>query len=414
MSAHPAQKMAFDAERVRADFPLLSQTVRGKSLVYLDNAATAQKPTAVLDAMDRYYRETNANVHRGVHQLSEQATADYEGARDRIARYINAASRKELVFVRGTTEAINLVAQAFVRPKLKEGDEILISHLEHHSNIVPWYLLAQQTGATLRVIPMDRSGDLVLDTLDELLNERTKLLAIGHVSNALGTINPLDTIIAQAKAKGIPVLVDGAQALPHMTVDVQAIGADFYAFSGHKMFGPTGIGCLWGREALLDAMPPWQGGGDMIRAVRFDRCEWNELPYKFEAGTPAIAEAIGLGAAVDYLNAIGMDRVAAYEAELLDYGTQALQQVPGLNLVGTAKHKAGVLSFTLDGIHPHDIGTIVDAEGVAIRTGHHCAMPIMEYYGLPATSRASLAFYNTRDDIDRLVAALGKVREMFG
>ncbi|MCA1798963.1 MAG: cysteine desulfurase [Xanthomonadaceae bacterium] len=412
MSARPAPP-ALDAARVRADFPLLAQSVHGKPLVYLDNAATTQKPRQVLEALDAYYRTDNANVHRGVHQLSERATAAYEGARDRIAGFINAASRRELVFVRGTTEAINLVAQSFLRPRLQPGDEILVSQLEHHSNIVPWQLVAEQTGATVRTIPMNREGELVLDALDGLLHERTKLLAVGHVSNALGTVNPLDTIIAAARRHGVPVLVDGAQALPHMAVDVRALGCDFYAFSGHKMFGPTGIGCLWARESLLEAMPPWQGGGDMIRSVRFTGSEWAELPYKFEAGTPNIAGAIGLGATVDYLVDIGMDRIAAYEHELLAYATDALRGVPELTLVGTARTKAAVLSFTLGSIHPHDIGTIVDAEGVAIRTGHHCAMPVMEFLGIPATARASLAFYNTRADIDALVRALARVREVF-
>ncbi|MEX0900114.1 MAG: cysteine desulfurase [Gammaproteobacteria bacterium] len=397
----------------RADFPALAQAVRGEPLVYLDSAATTQKPFAVIEALDHYYRFDNANVHRGVHALSERATAAYEGARDRIAAFINAQSRRELVFVRGTTEAINLVAQAYLRPQLQPGDEILVSQLEHHSNIVPWQLVAARTGATVRMLPMNDAGELVLDDLDALLSEKTRLLAVGHVSNALGTVNPVARIVAAAKARGVPVLVDGAQALPHTPVDVQALGCDFYAFSGHKMFGPTGIGCLWARESLLDAMPPWQGGGDMIRTVRFTGSEWNELPYKFEAGTPNIAGAIGLGAAVDYLGAIGMDAVAAYEADLLAYATDALTTVPGLKFIGTAKHKAAVLSFVLDGIHPHDIGTIVDAEGVAIRTGHHCAMPVMEFFGVPATARASLALYNTHDDVNALVAALARVHAVF-
>lgn len=397
----------------RDDFPILSSTVRGKPLVYLDNAATSQKPLAVIEATDRYYRESNANVHRGVHTLSEIATAEYEGARDRVARFINAANRRELVFTRGTTEAINLVAQSFLRPRLRAEDEILVSHLEHHSNIVPWQMVAEAAGATVTVIPMNRKGELVLDQLDALLTARTKMVAIGHVSNALGTINPIETIIEAAHAKGIPVLVDGAQAMPHMPVDVQAIGADFYAFSGHKMFGPTGIGCLWAREAHLEAMPPWQGGGDMIRLVRFSGSEWNDIPYKFEAGTPDIAGAIGLGATVDYLSKIGMASIADHEAELLAYATEALLNVAGLQIIGTAKQKASVISFTLDGVHPHDIGTIVDTEGVAIRTGHHCAMPVMEFFDIPATARASLAFYNTREDVDALVRALDRVREVF-
>ncbi len=397
----------------RADFPALSQEVHGKPLVYLDNAATTQKPLAVIEALDHYYRFDNANVHRGVHALSERATAAYEGARDRITAFINAPSRRELVFVRGATEAINLVAQAYLRPLLRAGDEILVSQLEHHSNIVPWQLVAAQTGATVRMLPMNNAGELVLDDLDALISDNTRLLAIGHVSNALGTVNPVARIVATAKARGVPVLVDGAQALPHGPVDVQALGCDFYAFSGHKMFGPTGIGCLWAKESLLDAMPPWQGGGDMIRTVRFTGSEWNDLPYKFEAGTPYIAGAIGLGAAVDYLGTIGMDTIAAHEADLLAYATDALKGVPGLKLIGTARDKAAVVSFVLEGIHPHDIGTIVDSEGVAIRTGHHCAMPVMEFFNVPATARASFALYNTRDDVDALVASLERVHAVF-
>lgn len=397
----------------REDFPILAREERGHPLVYLDSAATSQKPRQVIEAIDAYYREDNANVHRGVHALSERATAAHESARERIARFINAPSAKELVFTRGTTESINLVAQAYLRPTLKAGDEILVSQMEHHSNIVPWQLVAAQTGAKVTMIPMDQTGTLVLGELDALLTERTKLVAVGHVSNALGTINPIRKIVEVAAAKDIPVLVDGAQALPHMAVDVQALGCTFYALSGHKMFGPTGIGGLWAPAATLDAMPPWQGGGEMIRRVSFEGSEWNELPHKFEAGTPHIAGAIGLGAAVDYLNEVGMDAIEAYEHELLVYATDAVSAVDGLTIIGTAEHKAGVISFTLDGIHPHDIGTIVDSEGVAIRTGHHCAMPVMEFFGLPATARASLAFYNTRDDIDRLVSALVKVREVF-
>ena len=397
----------------RADFPALAQSVRGKPLVYLDNAATTQKPVAVIDALDRYYRNDNANVHRGVHALSERATAAFEGARDRIAKFINANSRKELVFVRGATEGINLVAQSYLRPRLKAGDEILVSQLEHHSNIVPWQLVAAQTGARVTMIPMDTTGALVLDNLDDLITDRTKLIAVGHVSNALGTVNPIGQITKTAKTRNVPVVVDGAQAMPHTKVDVQALGCDFYAFSGHKMYGPTGIGGLWGKEHLLDAMPPWQGGGDMIRTVRFTGSEWNDLPYKFEAGTPTIAGAIGLGAAVDYLDAIGLDVIENYEADLLAYATKQLGQIDGLTMVGTAKHKAAVLSFTLKGIHPHDIGTIVDDEGVAIRTGHHCAMPVMEFFDIPATARASLALYNTRDDVDALTNALARVREVF-
>ncbi len=413
MSATIDTTRRFDVSRYRGDFPILARSERDRPLVYLDNAATAQKPHQVIDAVDRYYRNDNANVHRGVHALSERATAAYEGARRRIAKFVNATGPRELVFTRGTTESINLVAQAYLRPRLKPGDEILVSEMEHHSNIVPWQLVAGQTGAVVKVIPMDRTGTLILDTLGMLLTDRTKLIAVGHISNALGTVNPIETIVKAAHTHRIPVLVDGAQALPHKPVDVLALGCEFYAFSGHKMFGPTGIGCLWAREPLLEAMPPYQGGGEMIKRVSFEGSAWNELPHKFEAGTPNIAGAIGLGAAVDYLNEVGMDSIEAYEHELLAYATEAVGSIDGVTLIGTAADKAGVVSFTLDGVHPHDIGTIVDSEGVAIRTGHHCAMPVMEFFGIPATARASLAFYNTRDDIDRLVEALGKVKEVF-
>lgn len=405
---------AFDVAAVRRDFPVLARRVHGgKPLAYLDNAATAQKPACVIEALDRYYREYNSNVHRGVHALSEEATAAYEGARETVRDFINAASTREIVFTRGTTEAINLVAQSYGRSRLGSGDEVLITHLEHHSNIVPWQMLCEQTGATLRVAAMNERGEVDQADFAAKLNDKTRIVAIGHVSNALGTINPVRRMIEQAQSAGAVTVVDGAQAVPHMPVDVRALGADFYAFSSHKMFGPTGIGVLYGREKLLEAMPPWQGGGDMIRVVRFDKTVYNELPHKFEAGTPHIAGPIGLAAAIDYLRRIGLERIAAYENELLAYANETLGAVPGLRFIGTAARKAAVLSFVLDGIHPHDLGTIVDSEGVAIRTGHHCAMPVMEFFNVPATARASLAFYNTREEIDRLAAALDKARELF-
>ena len=407
------QAQAFDPQRWRADFPILRQQVHGKPLVYLDNAATSQKPRAVMDAITGYYETMNANVHRGVHTLSERATAAYEGAREKLRDFINAESTREIVYVRGTTEAINLVAQSYARPRLKPGDEIILSEMEHHSNIVPWQLTTEQTGAVLKVIPITDAGELEPGAYEKLFSPRTRLVAIGHVSNALGTINPLKEMIAFAHGRGVPVLVDGAQAVPHFPVDVRNLDCDFYAFSGHKMFGPTGIGVLYGKEKLLEAMPPWQGGGEMIRIVRFGGSSWNELPHKFEAGTPDIAGAVGLGATVDYLKQVDLAAAAPYEHDLLDYATRAVSALPGVMLVGTARHKAGVLSFVMDGIHPHDLGTIVDQEGVAIRTGHHCAMPVMERFGLPATARASFAFYNTRADADALVAALGKAREVF-
>jgi len=403
-----------DVERVRHDFPILARQVNGRPLCYLDNAASSQRPRAVIDTISHYYETTHANVHRGVHQLSQHATELYESAREKVRRFVNARSAREIVFVRGTTEAINLVAQSFARPQIGPGDEILISWLEHHSNIVPWQILCEQTGARLKVIPISASGEVEFGAFRSLLSDRTKLLALGHVSNALGTVVPVKAYIAEARARGIPVLLDGAQAVPHLPVDVQELDCDFYCFSGHKMCGPTGIGVLYAREALLERMPPWQGGGDMILAVSFDRTVYNHIPHKFEAGTPHIAGAIGLGAAVDYLTALGMDRIAAAETELLKYTTARLEAMPGLRIVGTAPQKAAVVSFTVAGIHPHDLGTILDHEGVAIRTGHHCAMPVMEFFKLPATARASLAFYNTRDEIDRLVAALETAREMFG
>ncbi len=403
-----------DVNAIRRDFPILARTVRGGPLSYLDNAASSQRPRAVIDAMSRYYEQSHANVHRGVHWLSQEATDLFEGAREKVRRFINARSTREIIFVRGTTEAINLVAQSYGRTQFGPGDEILVSWLEHHANIVPWQMLCQQTGATLKVAPITQSGEVDFDAFAALLSPRTKLVALAHVSNALGTVIPVHRFIAAAKARGVPVLLDGAQAVPHMKVDVQALDCDFYAFSSHKMCGPTGIGVLYGRESLLAAMPPWQGGGDMILAVSFEKTVYNSLPYKFEAGTPAIAEAIGLGAAIDYLEALGMERIAAAEHELLVYANERLATIPGLRFIGTAPEKAAVVSFTLDKVHPHDLGTILDSEGVAIRTGHHCAMPVMDFYGLPATARASFAFYNTRAEIDRLVGALHTAREMLG
>jgi cysteine desulfurase/selenocysteine lyase len=402
----------FDALRWRADFPILSEKVHGKPLVYLDNAATSQKPRSVIDSISRYYEHHNANVHRGVHRLSELATADYEGAREKVRAFVNAKSTKEIIYTRGTTEAINLVAQSYARPLLKAGDEILLTQMDHHSNIVPWQLLAGQTGAVLKVVPINDAGELEAGAFESLLSAKTRIAVFGHVSNALGTVNPVKEMTALAHARGVTVLVDGAQAVPHMPVDVQDLDCDFYAFSGHKMFAPTGIGILYGKERLLQAMPPWQGGGEMIRIVRFDQTTYNDLPHKFEAGTPDIAGAVGLGAAVDYLDHVGLPAIQAYEHGLLAYLMEQLAGVKGVRLVGTAKHKAGVQSFVMDGVHPHDLGTIVDQEGVAIRTGHHCAMPVMERFGLPATARASLAFYNTREDVDALVRALGKAREV--
>jgi cysteine desulfurase/selenocysteine lyase len=404
----------FDVQRVRADFPILRRTVHGKPLVYLDNAATTQKPQAVIDALTRYYTHGNANVHRGVHLLSEIATEAFDGARSKVRRFFNAASDREIVFTRNATESINLVAYAYARPRLQPGDEILITAIEHHSNIVPWQLVCEERGAKLRVAPIDDRGALIFEEFVRLLNSRTRLVAVTHMSNALGTINPIEDIIAAARAAGVPVLVDGSQAAYHMPVDVQALGVDFYAATGHKLYGPTGIGVLYGREALLESMPPFLGGGDMIASVSFEKSTWNELPFKFEAGTPHIEGAIGLGAAIDYIQSIGLDSIAAHEADLLAYGTEQLAGVPGVRIIGTAPAKASILSFLMESAHPHDIGTIVDREGVAIRTGHHCAQPVMDRFGIPATARASLAMYNTRDEIDALVAALHKVNEVFG
>jgi len=404
----------FDVAAVRRDFPILHQEINGKPLVYLDNAASSQRPRAVIDAISAYYERDHANVHRGVHTLSQRATDAYEGARDVVRNFINAQDTKEIIFVRGTTEAINLVAQSFLRPRIGPGDEILISALEHHANIVPWQLVCEQTGATLKVVPIDRTGEVVEAEFERLIGPRTKLLALAHVSNALGTIVPVERFIARAKQLGIPVLLDGAQAVPHGSVDVRALNCDFYCFSAHKMCGPTGFGVLYGRRELLEAMPPWQGGGDMILTVSFEKTTYNQLPWKFEAGTPHIAGAIGLAAAIRYLQGIGMERIARYEHQLLEYTQAQLATIPGLRIVGTAARKAAVVSFTLDGIHPHDIGTILDTEGVAIRTGHHCAMPVMEFFEIPATARASLSFYNTFEEVDRLVAALQRTRTLLG
>jgi len=416
MSAHPAPlaTAGLDIEAIRRDFPVLHQKINGKPLVYLDNAASSQRPQAVIDAISRYYEHDHANVHRGVHTLSQRATDAFEGARDVVRRFINARDTKEIIFVRGTTEAINLVAQSFARPKVGAGDEILISGLEHHANIVPWQLLCEQTGATLKVIPITSSGEVDFAAFEKLIGPRTKLLALAHVSNALGTVVPVEKFIAVARSHGVPVLLDGAQGIPHSKVDVCALDCDFYCFSGHKMLGPTGIGVLYGRQQLLQAMPPWQGGGDMILSVSFEKTTFNQLPWKFEAGTPNISGAIGLAAAIRYLEDTGLDRIAAYEHELLEYATQRLQKIPGLTIVGTAPHKAAVVSFVMQDIHPHDIGTILDTEGVAIRTGHHCAMPVMDFFKVPATARASMAFYNTFEEIDRLVAALEHAREVLG
>jgi cysteine desulfurase/selenocysteine lyase len=403
-----------DIESLRREFPILSREINGRPLCYLDNAASSQRPQCVIDAISSYYETSHANVHRGVHKLSQEATDLFECARGKLRSFINARSTREIVFVRGTTEAINLVAQSYARPRLQPGDEIVISWLEHHANIVPWQMVCEQTGAVLRVIPITLSGEVDFAAFETLLSQRTRLIALSHVSNALGTVVPVERYIRAAKQRGIPVLLDGAQAVPHLPVDVQALDCDFYCFSGHKMCGPTGIGVLYGRESLLTAMPPWQGGGDMILAVSFAGTIYNQLPFKFEAGTPHIAGAIGLGAAVDYLQAIGLERIAAAEHELLEYATARLGEIPRLTIVGTAPAKAAVVSFTVEGVHPHDLGTILDHEGVAIRTGHHCAMPVMEFFGLPATARASFAFYNTRPEIDRLVDAVRVAQEMLG
>ena len=404
----------FDVYRVRADFPILSQPVQGKRLAYLDNAATAQKPQAVIDALTHYYTFENSNVHRGVHHLSQVATDAYEGARRKIRTFINAAEDREIIYVRGTTEGINLLARTFGKQQVQKDDEIVISAMEHHSNIVPWLVLCQEVGARLRVIPMNDRGELLLEKYEKLLTPRTKLVSVVHISNVLGTVNPVQEIVRLAHQQGIPVHVDGAQSAPHMKVDVQQLDCDFFTLSGHKLFGPTGIGVLYGKRSLLEAMPPYEGGGSMIQRVTFDTVSYADLPNKYEAGTPNIAGAVGLGAAVDYLEAMGMASALVHEADLLDYALEALSEVPGLRIIGTAEHKISVLSFMLGDVHPHDIGTILDQEGVAVRAGHHCAQPIMQHFGIPAATRASMAFYNTREDIDALVGALHKVLEVFG
>ncbi len=411
--APPGERTRWDVERARRDFPIFARRVHGHRLVYLDNAATAQKPLSVLEALTRFYTEYNANIHRAVHALSEEATAAYENTRAKVQRFLNAAEAREIVFVRGTTEAINLVAHSFVRPRLNPGDEVVITAMEHHSNIVPWQIACEERGARLRVAPMNHSGELLLEDYAALLGPRTRFVSLVHVSNSLGTINPVAQMIRLAHARGIPVLLDGAQAVPHGRVDLRDLDCDFYAFSGHKAYGPTGIGVLYGRAGLLEEMPPYQGGGDMIRSVTFEKTTYAPIPAKFEAGTPHVAGVIGLGAAVDYLSALDWSQIAAHEAELLEYATSALARVPGVRLIGTAARKAAVVSFVVDGVHAHDVGTILDQEGVAVRTGHHCTQPVMDFFGVPATARASFALYNGRDDVDALVEAVGRVRHVF-
>ena len=406
--------VSFDVWRIREDFPILRRKVHGKPLVYLDNAATSQKPDAVIKALTRYYTLENSNVHRGVHALSEQATRDYEDARTKAKRFLNAASEREIIFVRGATEGINLVMHSYGRKHVQAGDEVLITTMEHHSNIVPWQILCEEKGARLRVAPINDAGELILEDFEKLLNPSTRFVSVAHVSNALGTINPVQRIVEMAHRRGIPVLVDGAQAAPHLKIDVRELDCDFYVISGHKMYGPTGVGVLYGKAELLEAMPPYQGGGDMISSVSFEKTTYNQLPYKFEAGTPDIAGVIGLGAAIDYLDEIGLEKAAAHEHELLSYANAAISRIPGVRLIGTAREKAGVLSFVVEGVHPHDVGTILDQEGIAIRTGHHCAQPLMQRFGVPATARASLALYNTSEEIDALVAGLHKVKKVFG
>jgi cysteine desulfurase / selenocysteine lyase len=410
----PSQKAVFDVARVREDFPILKQKVHGKPLVYFDNGATSQKPQAVIDAVERYYREENSNIHRGVHHLSERATEVYEAAREKVRGFVNARSTDEIIFVRGTTEAINLAAQSYGRSFLKSGDEIVVSAMEHHSNIVPWQMLCEQIGARLRVIPINHDGEIVMEEYRRLLNEKTKFVSVTHVSNALGTVVPVKELIALAHEQGVPVLLDGAQAAPHLKIDVQDLDCDFYAFSGHKVFGPTGVGVLYGRAELLEKMPPYQGGGDMISLVTFEKTHYNVLPYKFEAGTPHIAGGIGLGAAIDYLQKFDWEQVAAHEHELLSYGTDALSRIDAVKIIGTAREKAGVVSFVVDHVHAHDVGTILDQEGVAIRAGHHCAMPVMQRFGVPATARASFALYNTVEEIDAMIRAVHRVVKVFG
>jgi len=409
----PERRTAYDVERIRRDFPILHRTIRGKTLVYLDNAATTQKPQAVIDRLVKYYSEENSNVHRGVHYLSEIATAAYEAARTTVKKFIHARDEKEIVFTRGTTEGINLVVSSWGRHNVGEGDEILITAIEHHSNIVPWQLLCEEKNAKLRIAPVNDSGEVILEEFEKLLTKRTRIVAFGHASNALGTINPARKMIAMAHANGSIVLIDGAQGVPHLEVDVQDLDCDFYAFSGHKVYGPTGIGVLYGKQALLDAMPPYQGGGDMILSVSFEKTTYNALPYKFEAGTPDIAGVIGLASALDYVSALGLKNIAAHEHDLLEYATARLEEIRGLRIIGTAAEKASVISFTLEGVHPHDIGTILDQEGIAVRTGHHCAQPLMMRFNVPATGRASFGLYNTREEADALIAGLHKVNEVF-
>jgi cysteine desulfurase / selenocysteine lyase len=404
----------FDVERIRKDFPVLDQAIHGKPLIYLDNAATSQKPLAVIEAEVHFYRHDCSNIHRGVHELSERATKSYEDARVTVQRFLNARDSKEIIFVRGTTEAINLVANSFGRKNVKAGDEILITAMEHHSNIVPWQMLCEEKGAKLRVAPVNDRGELIFDEFEKLLGPKTRLVAVVHVSNVLGTINPVREMIDAAHSKNIPVLLDGAQAAPHLAVDVKDLDCDFYTLSGHKLYGPTGVGVLYGKADLLDEMPPYQGGGDMISSVTFEKTLYNSLPYKFEAGTPNIAAGIGLGAAIDYVKKIGIEHISAYEDELLVYATEALSNISGLRIIGTAEKKAGVISFVMEGIHPHDVGTVLDQEGIAVRTGHHCAQPLMERFGIPATTRASLAFYNTKGEIDALASGILKVKELLG
>jgi cysteine desulfurase/selenocysteine lyase len=404
----------FDLERVRADFPILRELIHGRPLVYLDNAATSQKPEAMIEAIANYYRHQNANIHRGVHLLSQSATQAYEAARSAAQRFIHARDASEIVFVRGTTEAINLVAQTYGRRYVGRDDEVLITAMEHHSNIVPWQILCEEKGAKLLVAPMNDRGELLFDEFEKLLSSRTRFVSVAHVSNALGTINPVKQIVSRAHAWGIPVLIDGAQAAPHMPIDVVDLDCDFYALSGHKIYGPTGIGVLYGKAELLEDMPPWQGGGDMISSVTFEKTTYNKVPHKFEAGTPDIAGVIGLGAAIAYIEEVGLDAIGAHEHELLVYGADRLLAVPDVRLVGTAREKAGVLSFVVEGIHPHDIGTILDQEGIAVRTGHHCAQPVMDFYGIPATVRASLALYNTKEEIDALASGIERVKEILG
>ena len=412
-AAAGAPARALDVERVREEFPILRETVHGKPLVYLDNAASAQKPRAVIEAEAAVYETYYSNIHRGVHSLSMRATDAYEAAREKARRFVGAAHTREIVFTRGTTESINLVASSYGRRHVGRDDEVLITGMEHHSNIVPWQMLCEEKGARLRVAPLDDRGDVILEEMERLIGPRTKMVAFAHVSNALGTVNPVRRMVEMAHARGVPVLIDGAQAAPHLKVDVHALDCDFYAFSSHKIYGPSGVGVLYGKAAQLQAMPPYQGGGDMILSVTFEKTTYNELPYKFEAGTPNIAGAIGLGAALDWVEGLGHEAIAAHETDLLDYGTRRLLEVPGVRLIGTAREKAGVLSFVLEGVHPHDIGTVLDYDGIAVRTGHHCAQPVMDRYGVPATARASLAVYNTREEIDVLVRALHRVRELF-